>query len=46
MVELLDLLNFITEWIYCGVFFVFISAFLPLRGKSKLLHVLAFLHAV
>ncbi len=42
MTGFLDLLNFITEWIYCGVFFIFITAFLPLRGKSRLLHVLAF----
>lgn len=42
MTGFLDLLNYITEWIYCGVFFIFITAFLPLRGKSRLLHVLAF----
>lgn len=42
MTGFLDLLNFITEWIYCGVFFIFITAFLPLRGRSRLLHVLAF----
>lgn len=46
MTGFLDLLNFITEWIYCGVFFIFITTFLPLRGKSRLLHVIAFLRAV